>query len=157
MEVGLRPTNPDPEFGIWKTFKQFLAGSRRHIDNNFRVEMAEKSDMCEYELKRLQRIKSNRKMLEELFPKGTSMYLPRPIKKGRSTGRRVSVQGSQGGSASGESTPEEGTTPNKLYTLRYDYYCSFFFCLVRRSHIKLMIIYGDLKCCLDTSLVYLCC
>lgn len=79
--------------------------------------------MCEYELERLERIKANRKMLEELFPEGTSMYMPRPIKKRRSSYRRVSSQGSQGGSASGESTPEEGTSPQKKgsrYSVRYD-------------------------------------
>ena len=87
--------------------------------------MAEESDMCEYELKRLERIKANRKMLEELFPEGTSMYMPRPIKKRKSNGRRVSVQGSLGGSSSGESTPEKGTIlPKKasLYSVRYGVY-----------------------------------
>ena len=84
--------------------------------------MAEETDMCDYELKRLERIKANRKMLEELFPEGTGMYMPRPIKKRR---RRASIQDSQGGSTSGESTPEEGSTPQKkqrLYSIRCTYF-----------------------------------
>ena len=82
--------------------------------------MGDESDMCEYELKRLERIKANREMLKELFPEGTSMYMPRPIKK---RARRSSIQDSQGGSTSGESTPEEGSTPQKkrrLYSIRYE-------------------------------------
>ena len=84
--------------------------------------MAEGAELCDYELQRLERIKANRKMLEELFPDGTSVYMPRPIKKRKSTGRRVSSNGSQCGSGSGESTPEEGTTPQKMtsrYSVRY--------------------------------------
>ena len=83
--------------------------------------MADKSDMCEYELKRLERIKANRKMLEDLFPEGTTINMPRPPKKRKSIGRRVSLQGSLGGSSSGESTPEKGTPLQKkgsLYSAR---------------------------------------
>ena len=86
--------------------------------------MASKSGtcMCEYELKRLERIKENNKMLAELFPEGTSLYMPHPIKKRKSNCKRVNVQKSESGSTSGESTPEECATPQKkgcLYTVRY--------------------------------------
>lgn len=90
--------------------------------------MAEGAGLCDYELQRLERIKANRKMLEELFPDGTSMYMPRPIKKRKPIGpRRVSQQDSQGGSGSGGSTPEEGNSPQKKntrYSVRYDQYTS---------------------------------
>ena len=83
--------------------------------------MADESDMCEYELRRLERIKANRKMLEDLFPEGTRVYMPRPLKKHKSNGRRASVQGSLGGSSSGESTPEKGAPlqrKDSLYSVR---------------------------------------
>ena len=89
--------------------------------------MAEGSELCEYELQRLERIKANRKMLEELFPDGTSMYMPRPIKERKSAVvRRVSNLDSQGGSLSGGSTPEEGNTPQKKNSIRYELCTTYF-------------------------------
>lgn len=84
--------------------------------------MAETSGMSEYELKRLERIKANRRMLCELFPEGASMCMPCSAKKRRLNSRRVSAH-SQDESASGESTPEKGingsVNKHSLYSTRY--------------------------------------
>ena len=102
---------------FWRVFG---AQTQSHVA---KIKMAEGGELCDYELQRLERIKENRKMLEELFPDGTSMYMPRPIKKRKPIGpRRVSQQDSQGGSGSGGSTPEEGNSPHKKssrYSVRY--------------------------------------
>ena len=60
---------------FWRVFG---AQTQSHVA---KIKMAEGGELCDYELQRLERIKENRKMLEELFPDGTSMYMPRPIKK----------------------------------------------------------------------------
>ena len=55
------------------------------------------SRMSVYELERLERIKENEKMLEELFPKGTQGIFEetkKPIKKRRQTDRNCRVTGS---------------------------------------------------------------
>ena len=75
--------------------------------------------LSDYELARLERIKENRKMLEELFPEGTSLFIPGSPQSRGQRRRGVREENSRG---SGDSTPESGGTPTKKsyrYTARY--------------------------------------
>lgn len=84
------------------------------------MEVAVETGLSEYELARLERIKENQKMLEELFPEGTGLFIPGSP---QSRGQRKRVVRGGNSRGSGDSTPEEGGTPTKKgyrYTARYD-------------------------------------
>lgn len=69
--------------------------------------------MSEYELDRLERIKENKKMLEELFPEGTDIM---------SKKRRHQVDGNSLGTGSGSeasyNSEEEGSKAKRVYQRR---------------------------------------
>lgn len=75
--------------------------------------------MSAYELDRLERIKENQKMLEELFPEGTPdivLSVPRTRKR-RPQGDSVGGTGS-GSEASYNSDEEGGPKPKRIYQQR---------------------------------------
>ena len=76
--------------------------------------------MSAYELDRLERIKENQKMLEELFPEGT----PDVVKSVPRTRKRRALQGdSLGGTGSGSeasyNSDEEDSKPKRVYQQRF--------------------------------------
>lgn len=73
-----------------------------------------RNGMSEYELDRLERIKENEKMLNELFPKGTSLKQPKTVKRRRQTDTNSLGTGSgTSGSGSEEENSELGTSKPK--------------------------------------------
>ena len=72
--------------------------------------MAKSNGVSEYELARLERIKENEKMLEELFPEGTDILTPRRSYRGSRKLRVQTDANSQGtGSGSDSISDEEGS------------------------------------------------
>ena len=86
--------------------------------------------LSDYELARQERIKENQKVLEELFPEGTEIVVPKPARPPQLKRRRRTADinslgtGSGSGSASENSGgEEEGETPCRKakngYRIRY--------------------------------------
>lgn len=75
---------------------------------------AKSNSLSEYELARLERIKENQQMLEELFPEGTSVLKSYP-------GRRRKRSDDDNSRGSGDNTPEQFDSPQKK--LRYSVRC----------------------------------
>jgi len=80
------------------------------------------NELSEYERERLERIKENEKVLEELFPGGTdSIYVDIKGKRPSAVKRRRELDGNSRGSGSGASSDyasdsdhEQGSTRKKL-------------------------------------------
>ena len=66
------------------------------------------NSLSEYELARLERIKENQQMLEELFPEGTSVVKSYP-------GRRRKRSDDDNSRCSGDGTPEQFDSPQKKH------------------------------------------
>ena len=74
--------------------------------------MAKAKGLSEYELARLERIKENQQMLEELFPEGTSLNCLIRTKPAPRT-RRRNRSDDDDSRESGGSTPDENASPQK--------------------------------------------
>ena len=81
--------------------------------------MSNSKAMSEYELNRLERIKENQKMLEELFPEGTNVLTPEVISPYSGRSKRRCTDTNSRGTASGSdgvsepSNSDEDGTPSK--------------------------------------------
>ncbi len=75
--------------------------------------------LSEYELARLERIKENQQMLEELFPEGTSLSVGRKARSSKPVRPRKRSDDDDS-RESGDSTSQEYATPRKKtrYTVR---------------------------------------
>ena len=74
--------------------------------------------MSEYELDRLERIKENQKMLDELFPHGTDLKLPKTVRKRRRQTDTNSLGTGSGTSGSGseeENSDLSTPTPKRIF------------------------------------------
>ena len=71
-------------------------------------------EMSAYERDRLERIKENQKMLEELFPDGT----PDIVLTGSRTRKRRTQADSQGGTGSGSESDEDNPKPKRVVERR---------------------------------------